>query len=145
VAPEVADALARAGVVSLRSLFPEESGKAGRSEATNLLGEPIALVPLDDWFVATLGLDAEVAEVVERVRNTPGVREAFEDDWRYLAHLTPNDALFTQQWGLVMSPAYWTEPECGVDLRGLERHRRDVANGGGSRSCRERLGDTRRS
>ena len=100
VVPEMADALARAGVVSLSPLFPEESANAGRSDATNLLGEPIELAPLDDWFIATLGLDAELAEVLERVRSTPGVREAFMDDWRYLANLNPNDPLFSNQWGL---------------------------------------------
>lgn len=102
--PALAAALTRAGVVSISTLSSGESSAVGRSDATNLIGEPIELAPLDDWLVATLGLDAEVAVVLERVRDTPGVREVFEDTWRYLANVTPNDPRFGQQWGLWNSP-----------------------------------------
>lgn len=100
VIPAVADALTRAGVVSLSPLFGGRDDEAQSRRATNVLGEPIRLAPLDDWFVATLGLDGDVAATLDVVRSTEGVREAFEDRWLYMAHVVPNDPLFNEQWGL---------------------------------------------
>jgi subtilisin family serine protease len=98
--PVLASALAQAGVASMRPLFPGESGKGDHEAATNVIGEPIELDPLDDWFLGTLGLDVDAPKALESVRSIPGVREAAEERWASAAHVTPNDPSFGQQWGL---------------------------------------------
>lgn len=98
--PEFLSALMNEGAASVAPLFSARSREVARSTTTNLLGEPIAPVPLDRWFIVTLGVDADVQSVVERVRNTAGVRAVCEDKWMYMACLNPNDPLFPQQWGL---------------------------------------------
>jgi subtilisin family serine protease len=92
------NALVNEGVESLARMFP-----GFRSEdrfSKNLLGEPVLLEDLSEFYIASFHLGASVDADV-RVRSIPGVTNA---EWPQGGRLLSADPFFDKQWGLHNPP-----------------------------------------
>lgn len=106
----VKEALAGAGVTSLRRLFPERSPSS--EFRTNLLGEPILADNLADIYIAILDSTAATASTVTSLRTQPWVQYA--DASPNTASLFTNDPYWPQQWNLNNTGASsWVQQICG--------------------------------
>ena len=116
VDPSLRDRLGEAGITELAPIFPWF--KPENVHAANLIGEPVELEDLSQYYYGYVSAGADIAAVVGTLKDHDGVLWTGPDYGGKGAQFMPNDTLFARQWGLrnTGQTLCGQTPSFGVDI-----------------------------